>query len=454
MLNKGSQLSILTFAMLAIVAFLTFSCNGTSELKQETTVVKGTITVDEVLDDSGDFSGIEILIASYREEREDTVFQAITDIAGYFQGVATFDRKSEYVFLVSRNENRLASAILILADNDTVSVNASLPDFEQTLRISSVENDAYAVYRRLNRQFDRIATLINSGQVPGTEVEEQVLTWSNLFWSMREDYPNTLAASRASATAIEILDGWDDDLVLQRISEVDYDPEVIESILFTGKSAMLRKEGLDATVAFLDDLKSNTTQDLDKILIDINIIELLYDSLRVDDARTRFEAFQRAHPQDGEVSHWSRSFAFDLKNLAPGMPFPEFAITVDGGNPISNAMIEGDIILFDFARLDDRTYQQRFLEMLVLYEEFGDHMRFISVPAHDSQIMINAFFEERGRLWEVADAGEYQRDDFLEQLNLDQFPVRFLVDAEGNIIRKYYGYSLGLVRQDLNNLLP
>lgn len=432
--------------------FTVFSCAGPSELVSES-FVKGKITVDTTIDETGDFSGIEVLIATYREEREDTVFQATTDIAGYFEGKARFDQKSEYVFIVSRNQSRLASTIVILAPNDTLRVEAQLPNFDQTLRISSPENDAYAIYRRLQRQFDRVAAVINSGQLPEEEIEEQVITWANLFWSIRDQHPGTLAASRASSRSIEILDGWNDALVLARISETSNDPNTIDAALFSGKSAMLRTQGLTETVAFLDELQARAQKLQQKILIDINTIELLYDSLRIEEALSRYETFLKTYEATPEIEAWTKSFGFDITYLAPGMPFPEFLITVDGGNPLSHSMLEGRRYIIEFVRFDDRNYQQRFPLLLNFHANLPEDITFVTVPTHNSQVTINAFFMERDRNWQIADAGKYLADELPERLNLDQLPVRFLVDADGTIVRKYYGHSLRQLQNDIERLI-
>lgn len=445
---------LLSIAILLPLMLLT-SCAGKAQETGHSAIVKGNITVDESLDDSGDYSGFEVSIVTYRQDMEQQVYSAVTDVAGYFEGTAEFPEKSEYVLLVSRNENRLASTVVVLADGEEITLDAKFPDFNNNHSISSPENDAYNVYQRLQRQFDRIVLHINSGQVAEQDIDNQFETWTNLFWQVREDYPGTLAASRATASALEILSGWDDEEALRRIEETADDNLLTETALSVGVFANLRLHGADEAIEYLDNLKVRTNNVDQQIQIDITMIELMYDSSRVASAKERVAQFERDYRnQLDQYENWLQSIKYDLDVLAPGLAFPSLELSGLDDAIISNDRLSGSYVMLEVVRFDSRNYQAMYPEMLNLYEQLhADNVEFVTIPAHDSQVTVTAFFSERDRKWLVANAGEYQSKNIPEKLNVGQYPVRFLIDTEGKIIKKYYDVGYENLLADLLELI-
>lgn len=444
-------LTPLFFLLLPVL--LIVSCSSAQE-NQPTAVIKGNLTVDESVDDSQDFSGFVVTVATFRDDRENEVFRAITDNAGYFEGVASFPEESEYVLFISRNQNRLASDLIVLADQDTLNISATFPDFDNTYNLVSVENDAYRVFRRLQRQFDRVRLHINSGQLSEEEIEQQINTWADLFWDVRSKYPNTLAASRAASSSIEALATWDDEKALARIEEVADDNNITSTALSVGATAKINSEGLDAAIAFMDQLKARTNRESQRINIDITATELLYDSLRIDQVKARLQDIKRDYSSNEDVISWANSMSFDVEVLAPGLAMPSFSLESVEEGYITNESLLGSFVMIEFVKFDSRTYQQQYEEMVLVYEQLADvDVEFVTVPAHDSYVTVNAFFSERPRPWLVADATEYQKDNLLEKLNIDQYPVRFLLDKEGKIVKKYYDTGYENILRDLVRLI-
>ena len=65
--------------------------------------------------------------------------------------------------------------------------------------------------------------------------------------------------------------------------------------------------------------------------------------------------------------------------------------------------------------------------------------------------MIISFFEQRGKDWPVVNPSSYNQNEIINKLNIRQIPTRFLVDAEGRIVRKYVGSEIDDVVSDLRN---
>jgi len=82
--------SAIIYIVKIVLIFSFFSC--TSEAQINETVIEGQLTVDPEIDETGNFSNFNLLIA-LRDSAgaySDTVYHAITDQDGYFSGTARF----------------------------------------------------------------------------------------------------------------------------------------------------------------------------------------------------------------------------------------------------------------------------------------------------------------------------------------------------------------------------
>ena len=60
----------------------------------------------------------------------------------------------------------------------------------------------------------------------------------------------------------------------------------------------------------------------------------------------------------------------------------------------------------------------------------------------ESTTTIGAFFVERDRFWSIAEPSTMNRKSLVETFNIQYYPTRILLDAEGRIIRKFIGEEL------------
>ena len=69
----------------------------------------------------------------------------------------------------------------------------------------------------------------------------------------------------------------------------------------------------------------------------------------------------------------------------------------------------------------------------------GDDKVELNAAEYDAAI---AFFQERDRFWSIAEPPTMNRKSLIETFNIQYYPTRILVDAEGRIIRKFIGEEL------------
>lgn len=421
---------------------MTAGCSSEAD-KLMNTHLSGRLSVDETLDETQNYSGIELLI-SYSQSSDaepDTVFHAVTDEDGYFSGTASFEEKNIYTLIVSRNRNTFGIIRLVLAGGDSVSLNAELPDVSATAEIVSGENDVYKTFQRVDRNFDRVARFINAGAISADSVEIELEKWSGIYWDIYEEYPGTFAAKLAGETTLSLLSNWNDSLLSVRQADL----LETENTLTSGTRDVLMEyytelEGLRAGLDFLDDLEAKAPDEDERMELQIERIELLYDSARTNQANTLLNDFRNTYSGNAAAIEWADNISYDLEMLSPGSPFPDFGFLAADGDSVSTVLLTGSPFLVEITRLDNVMYQQQYNRTVAIhqiYRNFG--LKIITIPIENSEVTVDAFFGERGRLWTVARPNSFDSEELRNLLNINQTPTRFLVDDEGRIIRRYIG---------------
>lgn len=419
--------------------FLIFSCEKDDDRLK--TVVQGTITVDSTLDDTRNYSGIGVTIVQMdTAQQRDTLYHAVTDTNGRFFGAAYFDEKGRYPLFISRRNNQIAQTSVILAHKDTVTIESTLPDFTETLEISSFEHEAMNAYNRVQRGFNRLALYSRAGKVPADTLPSEFNKWSDLFWSVYEKYQGSMAAKYAILDAMKLLEGINRGKLMDRIRTIEKDQELLGIAARVGKETVASDEGLDAALDYLDSLGTISQNPESSRLIKMERIKLLYDSARVDEARSRLAAFKKEYSEDTEAISWADDVGYDLTYLAPGDTIPDFSITTMEGGKVSRTSLKGSPYIIELSPLANSLYQSQYERMTAIYhiyKNFG--LQVVTIPLDDSQIVVEAFFEERNKLWPVARAQEYMAGQMLDTFNVNRVPTRFLIDEDGQIVRKYVG---------------
>jgi len=392
-------------AVIGLVALLGFGCSSKPEMK--TTRVYGKISVSAKVDSSGDYSGINVTVLQPDSVNDaDTLYHAITDEEGQFSGVATFKQKGIYPLIISRNNTNLSSSAVILADRDTVKIDGQLPNFAQTVKFTSHEEKAYNTFQRLEGNYARLMTFAQNGQIKQDTLPKLAHTWSNLFWSVYKDFPGTIASHRSAVTTVRMLEGWDDSLAFVHFKQIK-EPSIKANLAKDVMDILARTLGLDRTLFYVDSLSHATdSRDL-KIAIGMNKVKMLYDSTKIQEARSDLLTFRKAFAEkDPSARSFAKSMQYDLDSLAPGMPMPSFKVITLSGDTLTNKSFSGHPYLMEVTGVANKLYQNQYDDMNALYlvyRYFG--LKFLTVPIDTSQVTVNAFFDERARNWPFARAG-------------------------------------------------
>lgn len=425
-------------AILATIIF-GFGCSSQPEFKE--TVVKAQFSVADSIDGSGNFSGITLTIIKKDSANvdADTLFHAMTDSAGMLSGTAQFKEKGEYLSFISRNGSNLARAGLILADKDTLNIFAELPAIEQTFEVSSREHDAMQAYQRINRGFQRTSAYIQAGRVSQDSIGIELQKWSDLFWEVYENHQGTVASQLSASESIRLLQGWQNEEMMVKIREIRDNDDLAGIAARFGKEYLAESQGLAYTLSYLDSLDQITDGPNAKMQIQMEQIKLLYDSARVEDAKMKLKAFNKRFKDNKQAKTWSENISYDINYLSPGDSIPSFSF-IENGQTYSRDSLMGTPYIIEITTLSNRLYQEQYDRTVVIHSIYKNYgLQIVTLPLDDSQVTIDAFFEERVMPWPVADAQAFDREKLLEKFNIQLIPTRFLIDAEGKIHRKYVG---------------
>lgn len=442
-------------AVSAVILSLNLTgCSGDTPDDYFESFVHGRITVSTALDTTANYSGIILLVTDGSAQQTDTLLFAETQRDGSFSGTATFRERDQFPLQIMRYGNLISASYIILAPGDTVHIEAELPEFARTRKISSTEHDAFNVFERLQRNYARIAMYINSGEVSQDTIPHMLDTWSGLFWSVRDSWPGTLAAEYSSLAAVEITLGWDDERMLGYINQaLDPEYQVFSTLAIYGANALARKHGLDHAITYLDSLISLTPYKEDQVALQMRKIQLFSDSTRSEQALAAVRDLGRNYSDQPGIPEWTENMITDLEKFAPGKPMPEFSLQMEDGLILSSDLLAGAPYLLEIAELADPRYQGEYPLINFMYVNFAPRgLRLITVPVDEDPILITAFFEERQRNWAVANNSQHPDEELFRSLNVKAVPTRFLVDADGKIIRKYVDRDISQVLLDLDTL--
>ncbi|WP_185957196.1 TlpA family protein disulfide reductase [Gracilimonas mengyeensis] len=429
------------------------ACSGETNTPKKT-LVQGTITVADSLDDSGNYEGIYVTIVNPEDTSGtglDTLFHEVTNKAGRFAATVTFPEKKYYLMSVSRNNNTIGELGVILAEDDTLTVQAELPGVQQTVKLESREHDAMHTFTKVDQGFNRIRAFAQSGALTDTQMVEEIQKWSDLYWEVYEKNQNSLAAVLAAEQSARLLNSWNQEEMLRRIDQVLPDKYMSQVALDLAKPYIARNQGFDAASAYMDSLSSIVDDEEAKEIIFRQKIQFYFDSSRVKEARNLLENYEEEYADNQRSKEWARRIRYDLNYLAPGVQAPEFSFVTMEGDTVNNEKLEGDVYILEISPLASTMYQNDFDRTVILHEIYRNYgLKILTIPLDQSEITVNAFFEERSKLWPVAKLGSFDVQDIIKKFNVVQVPTRLLIDENGVLIRKYEGREFEDVIQGIN----
>lgn len=438
--------------VILLIGIIGFGCSNESDKKQ--THISGNFTIaDSLNNDNYSGVGFTVIKRDSANADADTLFHAVTDTNGSFSGNVTFQEKRRYPMLISYNNRNLGRGGIILAEDDSVFVTGELPNISSTLNLASREHDAMEKFQNLGKNYQQVMEFARAGQITGDSLRDELNKWSNLYWDIYEAEEGTFASYLSARESIKILENFDQPEMMNRIRIVDDNDDLSDLGATYGKRYLAQNEGLSATLTYLDSLANSTEKEGPSKRIAMEKIKLLYDSARVDLAEEELNEFKDNYPDDQSSEEWVESMTYDINYLSPGESIPDFKFAHNGSSVSRDSMI-GQPYILEITRLSNNLYQEQFDRTVVIHSIYKNYgLQVITLPLDESQVTVDAFFEERVKPWPVADAQAFNRDSLLEEFNVRLIPTRFLIDQDGKIVRKYVGNEYDDVIKGIQQIL-
>jgi len=419
------------------------ACSAKQEKELKPTFINIHFTVDDSVYTTNDYSNFNVLVYNRQNAAAaaDTIFFGITDTTGRINGSFKLEQEGAYPLQVSRNGINITTLRVILSEDDTVNISGTFPNFEETYSIDSRESRAMAVYDRVERGFQLTNRYILAGQVPDTLITFELQKWVDLYWEVFEERKGTIASKFALEGMINLLDRYDKVQMFEKLNQ-SFDEDLAFGLAITkGKDFLADVKGLDETLSYMDSLKTLTKQDDIIQAIDQSIIKINFDSARVEEADRLLQRYDSKYNEKGvEPSFWYKNLRYEISYLAPGLDIPEFSFITSDGDTISNSSMIGKPYVLEFTPMADQMYQSQYEEATVIYQIYNrSGLEYITIPFDQSVNTIIAFFQERDRYWELADPPSFNKQELIEDFNIQYFPTRILVNKEGKIVRKFVG---------------
>lgn len=426
--------------LIVLVAAIGISCARSDKKEKTPTLFTAQLSVSDSLDQSGNFSGFQLLVFSRENPTAaaDTIFYAETDSTGYVSGVIEPEEEGLFPLQISRNGVNIGVLRLIVSYNDTISITGEFPN---NFEVDSRENRAMERYDRVRSGYDRTNRFILAGQVADTLIAGEYQKWADLFWEVFNKDKGTLAAKFALESTVDILSRIDQAQMFNRLNKA-FEEDLAYGLAATfGKQYVARQKGLEASLAYLDSVKNLTKEKDIQQALDQSIIKLHFDSAKVETASQLLSRYERKYlDKNEEQSFWYKNIRFEINNLAPGMALPEFSFVTAAGDSVSKSGLLGTTYILEFSRLANPLYQSQYDEATIIYQIYNPQgLEYFTIPFDESVNTIIGFFQERDRFWALADPPSFNAQNIVDEFNVQYFPTRILVDQQGNIVRKFVG---------------
>jgi len=435
-------------AVFTLILSLVTGCSSPDD-GRFTTEVHGQFIILNQDDSTQDFSGFEILIANQEEGDVDTLGFATTSLDGQFRMSVRARSAGVYPIVVRREDVALASSQIVIAEGDTTAITGRFPLENRRLRIVSAENAAWTAYLNIKAQYSAsMVEMLQAGDSARQSVPQISEQTASLFWSLRETYPDTYGSDIASVESIQMLEGFNDPLAVDRLQELGLDNIHIVDAVRAARRSEARIAGQDASIALIRYYLQNLDNPEQKASLQSELVIAHSDSLESDKALEVALALRRDYP-DSEWSEWASRAAYDLENLMPGMPAPAFSIVTRDGDTFTLDNARNRYFILEFYQPRNRTFLQELRERNVVFEAMNPlTFRTLSVSVEPDRDINEAFFDDRVHAGTFAYAADSE-SGIIRTYNINVIPTRYLIDPDGTILAKYSGHGLRPLEMDL-----
>lgn len=449
---KPSFLHMRQLVLYCVIGMTMFSCAQPEQSvsQQVQSSFEGTLTIRPEIDLSTDYSGFEVLVAGDNAGEPDTLGYAVTDTMGYFSMQVTAPERGVYRLVMSRLGQIQASGQIAIADGDSASMTARFPLQGHNIRIRSEENSSLQAYQNIRTQHEQsLVTFVQSETYDEEQVRNQVQQTTMILWTLQQTFPNTMGSELAAAEAIRMGTGWEDSVVVARMSRLPVSNPRYTDAVRAARQSEARLRGQIAAFTLLESLSQQVESDLQRAEIASEKVIAHMDSMEFDAALLEARKIQEEFGET-QWATWAERAAYEMEHLLPGMEAPLFSVRDANGDSLKLADLRGKHVLLEFYRPEDDLYQRELPGRNDLFETLGStQLEIVSFSMQPDTLVNEGFFEERV----VPGRHVYGAQEVAELYNINVLPTRFLIDPNGSLIDKYIGGTMAAIYEDMINRL-
>ena len=419
-------------------------------------VLEGRITVEGAVDSVEDYEGFRVLVVQAQRRRIDTLAHATTDREGTFRMRVPAPERGIYPLMIwdRWGGQRLATVEYVVAEGDTARLEATFPLQERRVHIRSPENNALTGYQNAMSQHRRTLLLrLKSRAYDATVTAQGIRQTSSVLWALQTTYPGTYAAEVAMVEALSLLEGRNDSLVVSRVQSIaPSNPRYVEAGQI-GRRAAARWKGQEGALALLDSLVVRARSPEQRAGLQAARVRAHIDSLQ-EDAALQAAATLRSKYPGTRWAEWAEEVRYDLTHLRPGSEAPDVAVRTLRGDSLSLRELRGHPVVLEFYDPGTRLYARQLPTRNTLYQiTRPDSVAFVSVSTEPDTVLTRAFLSNRSLPGHRVIASPRDKDALAARFHVVDPPVRFLLDAQGRIVRRYEGSAFLALQDDLMMLL-
>ena len=444
-------------ALIALLAALLLAACGGSGAEDEgggvTSYLAGQLSIHPRVDSTRDYSGFEVLVAR-GGVGVDTLGFAVTDTAGVFTMRIRAPERGVYPLLISRGGALLTAAEIVVAEGDTTRLVEQLPTGNRLLRLRSPENAAWLALRNTKAQFN--AAVVEQIQGAGYDegrARNSVLQTARILWGMREMFPATVGSELAAAEAVAMVAGWDDSLAVAWAEALDPAEAGFADAASVARQATARREGPEAALQRMRAFQARATVPEDRARLLQEVVLAFRDLDQPDSALATARRLAADFPET-PYARWASRAAYDLENLQPGMPAPDFATTDIDSADLALQALRGRLVLLEFYTPQSAVYLRELPLRRALRATIpADVLEIVSVSVEPDTALSRALLAGRDLAGRHVFLPEGLDAELARRYNVNVVPMRYLIGPEGRILARYAGGAMTTIQQDVLALL-
>ncbi|MCZ6758720.1 MAG: hypothetical protein O7C39_10590 [Bacteroidetes bacterium] len=411
---------------------------------------EGNFSITSQEDSTKDFSGFEIVLVTQTEGDVDTLGVTETDVNGHFRMEIFAREEGVFPLIVSRVGVRLALAEFVVVDGDSTIISGAFPLDGRRLRIVSEENAAWTAYRNTKALHNqRMLDMVRSQTASTENLFNTVASTSTILWSLRSSYPNSMATKLASIESVIMLEGWQDSVVIARLSELQIDSDGFVGAVRAARRSVAREMGQDASLSLLNSYRERVSGEDQKAELQMELVIALLDSFQSELALEEALELRRSYP-NSEWATWAARATYEIENLLPGMEAPAFNVTLREGTNLLSEDLLGKFLVLEFYEPTNDIFLRESAERNTVYQLLNKNVfQTLSISIEPDSVINEGLFDEftPPGMFVFAEGG--RESNIARSYNVQVIPTRFLIDPDGLIVSKYTRSGMQDLKEDL-----